>query len=345
MQYRLHRPWSALMGTLLCLALSLSGCDQIQKAMDTTNKSSSSAATAPSSGSTTNAASDEAADSDALLNDKLGEYLTCINSLAERVYSSRDRYLSWIADPKVGPTGKESNIYGLYTISPEACQKSIAKARMMQPAIADLDAAASKMDKAISELTPLIKAADNYYEQENYKDDHMAKGKEMHPALMAAFKAYEEAYEPFHTLFTQQNDALGDRHYAKMAKDPEQRLAYLEATMMRDAKKLVKMAKIDTLQELNASAYESGIKALETDIETLEKEATEKGQASKASLLLSNAKSYLKASKDLLRRSRDHKDFNKEFFSKNNPELVEGHPEQIIKKYNSLIDTSNRSQL
>src|SRR5688572_10395607 len=60
-------------------------------------------------------------DKDAALGNKLGEYISCMNGTSKRVVDSRNLYLSWVKDEKVGPTGKERNIYGLYDINADGC--------------------------------------------------------------------------------------------------------------------------------------------------------------------------------------------------------------------------------
>ena len=45
----------------------------------------------------------------------------------------------------------------------------------------------------MSKLEPLLKEADDYYKQEDYKDDRMAKGKALHPRLIAAWDAFASA--------------------------------------------------------------------------------------------------------------------------------------------------------
>ena len=47
--------------------------------------------------------------------------------------------------------------------------------------------------EAVSKLEPLLKEADDYYSQQDYKDDKMAKGKALHPRLVAAWNAFESA--------------------------------------------------------------------------------------------------------------------------------------------------------
>src|SRR5689334_359082 len=59
-------------------------------------------------------------DDDDALGAKLQGYVECINGVTDRALDSRRRYYDWLKDPKVGPTGKERNVYGLYTLnSPE----------------------------------------------------------------------------------------------------------------------------------------------------------------------------------------------------------------------------------
>ena len=126
------------------------------------------------------------------LNEKLNAYVGCINRLSERSFDSRARYFSWAA--KTGPTGKERIIYGTYTIYDTSdCRKNVEKANALEPRDAELEAAASEYADAVSKLEPLLKEADDYYDQENYKDDKMAKGKALHPRLVAAWDAFASA--------------------------------------------------------------------------------------------------------------------------------------------------------
>src|SRR5690606_30085901 len=41
----------------------------------------------------------------------------CFNNYSIRVPDSHSRYVSWIKDPKAGPTGSERIVYGLYQIN------------------------------------------------------------------------------------------------------------------------------------------------------------------------------------------------------------------------------------
>ena len=90
-----------------------------------------------------------------------------------------------------GPTGKERIIYGTYTIYDTSdCRKNVEKANAMEPHDAAIETAATAYADAVSKLEPLLKETDDYYSQENYKDDKMAKGKALHPRLVAAWDAF-----------------------------------------------------------------------------------------------------------------------------------------------------------
>ena len=71
--------------------------------------------------------------------------------------------------------------------------KNVEKANALEPRDAELEAAASAYVEAVAKLEPLLKEADDYYSQQDYKDDRMAKGKALHPRLVAAWDAFASA--------------------------------------------------------------------------------------------------------------------------------------------------------
>jgi hypothetical protein len=146
-------------------------------------------------------------------NEKINAYVGCINRLSERSYDSRARYFSWVG--KNGPTGKERIIYGTYTIHDTAdCRKNVEKANALEPRDAELEAAALAYAEAVAKLEPLLKEADDYYSQQDYKDDRMAKGKALHPRLVAAWDAFASADKALRRGV----EAINDRRAAKAAR-------------------------------------------------------------------------------------------------------------------------------
>ena len=123
------------------------------------------------------------------LNEKLNAYVGLINTVSENVDSTYGRYLMW-ADAQTGPTGDERNIYGLYKLNDHQTYLDRAsKAKSLQPSN-ELDQYIEEYLHSYKELAPLIEEAYLYYDQKDYLDDKMAKGKELHPKLMAAFDKF-----------------------------------------------------------------------------------------------------------------------------------------------------------
>lgn len=147
-----------------------SGKDVVQKAANETSTSSS--------------------NPDKNLNKKLNAYVGLINTVSENVDSSYGRYLDWVKDPKAGPTGQERNIYGIYKLNDHDTYLDRArKAKSLQPGN-ELDQYIDEYLSSYKELAPLVEEAYLYYDQKDYLDDKMAKGKELHPKLMAAFDKF-----------------------------------------------------------------------------------------------------------------------------------------------------------
>jgi len=159
------------------------------------------------------------------LTEKLNAYVGCINRLSARSYDSRSRYFSWAA--KSGPTGKERIIYGTYAIYDTSdCKKNVEKANAMEPHDTALETAATAYADAVSKLEPLLKETDDYYSQENYKDDKMAKGKALHPRLVAAWDAFASADQKLRGEVEAINDRRALEKLAEIEKSEGRKTRY-----------------------------------------------------------------------------------------------------------------------
>jgi len=331
---------------VLLAVTALPGCKQIaeaRKAAEALKGAANAAASAMKEGKAPAVTSEE--DKDAQLGDKLSEYISCLNYTSKRETESRSRYLTYIANEKVGPTGKEPNHYGPMDVGAQSCYGHLDRAKTMQPPLPELESSAENYRKALQELDPVISEAAKYYDQEDYKDDKFAKAKALHPRLMGAYDKFEEANKTFETQVITLNDQVGARQFARLEKDPARRLQYLSQKALNGAKVLIKLADVRTLKELEQPKFEAALQDYDKDVSELEEYASShKVEADKATMFSSyesRSNDFLKSCKELLRRKRDNKDFNKEFLSRANPKSVDGHPAQVIDKYNSLIDASN----
>jgi DNA repair exonuclease SbcCD ATPase subunit len=272
---------------------------------------------------------------------KINAYVECINRLSERSYDSRARYFSWVG--KNGPTGKERIIYGTYTIYDTAdCKAGVEKANALEPRDAELEAAASAYVEAVTTLEPLLKETDDYYEQENYKDDKMAKGKALHPRLVAAWDAFASADQKLRDGLDVIQDKRAVEELAEIEKTEGQKDRYHVQSLMMRAKRLMsaqKTAKPDLKKITEAlGEYEAIANATEAY-----------AQANKDSKIgssfVGSAKSLLVTGKQLMRRIRDKVPYSqgdKMMLDAGSGWMIEGSPDRLLRDYNELIESYNR---
>jgi hypothetical protein len=270
--------------------------------------------------------------------EKLNAYVGCINRLSARSYQSRDRYFSWAA--KSGPTGKERIIYGTYTIYDTSdCRKNVEKANALEPRDAELEAAATAYTDAVSKLEPLLKEADDYYSQENYKDDRMAKGKALHPRLVAAWDAFASADRKLRSGVEAINDRRALEKLTAIEKDEGRKARYHVEALMIDAKRVLRAQEAD---KPDLAAMTQAI----SDFEEAVKGAEQFSGTGIGSIFISNAKSFLVTSKQLMRRIRDHVPYSSgDKMMMSSPGagwMVEGSPQRLLRDYNQLVDAYNR---
>jgi hypothetical protein len=272
--------------------------------------------------------------------EKLNAYVGCINRLSERSYDSRRRYFSWVRD-KNGPTGKERIIYGLYTIYDTTdCKKDVEKANALEPRDTAIEAAASAYAEAVGKLEPLLKEADDYYSQENYKDDRMAKGKALHPRLVAAWDAFAKADQALRGGVETINDRRAAERLAEIEKSEGRNARYHVEALMIHAKRVMRAQNTEKpelaaiTQALND--YESLVRAAEQFLGS--------GDAKIGSMFISSAKAFLTSSKQLMRRIRDKVPYSqgdRMMINAGGGEMIEGTPQRLLRDYNQLVNAYN----
>src|SRR3954471_763635 len=272
--------------------------------------------------------------------EKTNVYVGCINRLSARAYDSRKRYFSWVG--KDGPTGRERIIHGTYTIYDTAdCRKNVEKANALEPRDAALEAAASAFAEAVFKLEPLLKDADDYYTQENYKDDKMAKGRALHPRLVAAGDAFASADKELRSGVEAVSDKRALEKLAAIEASEGRKERYHVEALMIYAKRVLRAqdaTKPDLAEITQAlNEYEGIVKATE-QVSGVD------GNAKIGSMFVSNAKSFLTTSKQLMRRIRDKVPYStgdKMMLNAGSGWMVEGSPQRLMRDYNQLIDSYN----
>lgn len=275
------------------------------------------------------------------ITEKLNAYVACINRLSERSYESRSRYFSW-AKP-TGPTGKERIIYGTYTIYDTAdCKAGVEKANAQEPHDADLEAAAKAYSDAVSALEPLLKEADDYYTQEDYKDDKMAKGKALHPRLVAAWTAFAAADVKLREGIDTIQDKMAAEKLAEIEKAEGRKDRYhIQAIMMR-AKHLVG---VQTAEKPDVAKVTEALASYEEIAKAADAYAAANKDSKIGSSFVNDAKTFLATAKQLMRRLRDKVPYStgdKMMMQSGGGWMVEGSPPRLLRDYNQLVDAYNR---
>jgi hypothetical protein len=274
-----------------------------------------------------------------MLTEKMNAYVGCINRLSERAYDSRKRYASWAA--KSGPTGKERIIYGTYTIYDTSdCRKNVEKANALEPRDLALEAAASAYADAASKLEPLLKEADDYYDQEDYKDDRMAKGRALHPRLLAAWDAFANADKALRAGVETVNDRRAVERLAAIERSEGRKVTYHVQAVMIDAKRVLRT--LDAEQP-DLSAIAQALNQYEANVKVTDKLAESEKKI--GSMFVGEAKSFLTTAKQLMRRIRDKVPYSqgdRMMLNAGSGWMVEGSPPRLLRDYNELIEAYNR---
>ncbi|MGA9334701.1 MAG: DUF3829 domain-containing protein [Rudaea sp.] len=288
-------------------------------------------------------------DADAALAKKIGYYIDCINDHSNDVFKTRAMYFSWMKDPKHGPTGRERFVYGLYTLDDSKdCRAGIARAASLLPAEPKVEHSAAKWIAALDELEPVAAEAHSYYDLKDYKDDDMRKGKALHPQLMKAFARFEAANDDLYAQVVAVRDGLDQRRLQRLAADPTRHATYLLAVLSDEAKRISRLTDRVGSKNFDQQAYSTTVQAYEKAyfaVDTYRKQhPDDKRQAFGGLLVMGPAMDLLKSAKALGRRARDGFRYgagDRMFIEAGNGELVEGHPKQVIDKYNTFISAMN----
>ncbi len=262
------------------------------------------------------------------------------NRLSERSYQSRSRYFSWAKQG--GPTGKERIIYGTYTIYDTSdCKKSLEKANALEPRDAALETAASAYSDAVSKLELLLKEADDYYQQENYKDDKMAKGKALHPRLVAVWDAFAGADKKLRAGVETINDKRTLERLAEIEAKEGRKIHYHVEALMVHAKRVLRAEDAD---KPDTAAITQALNDYESTVKAAEEASGKDGDAKLGSFFMNNAKSFLTTAKQLMRRIRDKVPYSsgdRMMLGGGGGWMVEGSPPRLMRDYNQLIESYN----
>src|SRR5699024_2152870 len=150
------------------VALGMTGCDDKKAETQPTPpaNSQSAAPTAVKAEAKPETAAQPVVDAEAVYNETMNVYIKCYNKLQIPVQHSLARYVDWVKDFKQGPTGKESHVYGIYSISQSnltECEKGIKSVVALTPALEPIDGLGLNYINTAVALGNTINEMDKYY--------------------------------------------------------------------------------------------------------------------------------------------------------------------------------------
>lgn len=280
-----------------------------------------------------------------LSTERMDAYVNLINHLAKQARQSKQYYLKW-CNEQTGPTGKESNVYTLYDLDSYKSDLENAEKLIPQNPALTIDKHAKEFITASLPLISIVSEAHYYYDQENYKDDNFAKGKELHPKLMSAFNAFEQALGKFESEY--------DKIYNERAAKQNEELKKQGKTLALDIQSIVNQSE-QLLNELMPIALDVRTKltneqseSLQAKINTFEKivldfdanlKATSEEKLKEQfrnpnnlSMFSDDAKDFLKDVKDIFRIRKTGKEYNSSY---------EREVNELVDQYDDLVQRMN----
>ena len=328
--------------TLIALALLLTvslGCraitDRLQRESDVSDVNSG-----PSYPTPANSDDPTKPTGDDAMTEKSNLYISkCVNAYSNSIMNSYQRYTSWLRDPKAGPTGKESIVYGLYEVRGDGsdCAAAAAEANNADPDLPELEAAADRYVAALKEAASQVRNVYEYYDQEDYKDDNFEKGKASHQPMMAAFEAFRTANEEFTLEVDKLEDQVAQNRLEGYRNDPTKKFAFAATDFSIKAKKAMTYSARTQYTSLSADTLQSHAEELETALSTMRANTPDDGMGG---TFVSGGENFVKAVKELMRRVREKKPFTgmeREWVGTQAGWMVEGSPDKVVHEYNNMI--------
>lgn len=283
-------------------------------------------------------------------NAKINAYVACYNGITRSVNTSTERYFEWVTNLKTGPTGKEKYIRGILAIDKYAvstCTSEVPAALALSPILNPIDSYAQPFMDSIVTLSDLSTQLQRYYDQKNYEDDNFAKGKKLHPELMAAYVEYTKYSNLLSDSIQEYNDLQSKQLLIKIEKKEGKSLNYYSLAIITEAKSINKMLEND---EFHAEEILNATEKLQTMSDELalvieEKRKTSDRPRGAYSFMVSDSNKYITAVKQRVRRIKNktpYSDFEKNKLGTNSEWLIEGSQGKVIEHYNAIVNDYNR---
>ncbi len=189
---------------------------------------------------------------------KMNAYVELLNRTL-RASESLSRYGSWV-NMKSGPTGRESIIYGLYSLYDVRTEVEKAKAATaMPPPMTALDAEVPVYIAAYEALAPVITKADAYYERQDYKVDKMAEGKALHAALAPVGQAFLAERTKIEALFKVEKEKADAAELALIEKREGRKAQWQVSNVMIHARQVVDLLPSEKKPVVDLASFDATV--------------------------------------------------------------------------------------
>ncbi|KQP58150.1 MULTISPECIES: YiiG family protein [unclassified Methylobacterium] len=204
---------------------------------------------------------------------KLNAYVGLLNRTL-RASESMARYGSWV-NMQTGPTGRESIVYGLYSLYDVRDEIAKAKAAVSaEPRMAELDAAIPPYVAAYETLAPLIAQANGYYERADYKVDKMAEGKTLHGKLAPAGNAFLEERAKLEPLFAREKLKSDEAELALIEKQEGRKARWIVANVMLRARPVVELLPREARPIVDLPAFDAALATYASAVRSMDEYTT-----------------------------------------------------------------------
>ena len=202
---------------------------------------------------------------------KFNVYVTYMNG-SLGIASSIASYTSWV-NMRVGPTGRERDVYGVSSVTDAATERAAAAAALTaDPLLPDLDGAMRAYIAVEKPMAPILNEAHGYYDRKDYTEDGMAGGKVLHPRIAAVAGPFLAARARLEAVMRVEKGQLDAIRLATIEKKEGRDAHWQIANVMMRAK-----LALDTLSPTSSTR-----EALLVDVPTFEAALAAYGDAVKA---------------------------------------------------------------
>jgi hypothetical protein len=304
---------------------------------------------------------------DEQMQEKLDEYIKCLNSLSQPIHQSRRKYLSSI--PRTGPHGNEQSV-NFTKLSPglaATCAAGVAKSKTMAPSDAKLEGAGNEFSAAATAADGILNDMGTYFDMKIFKDDKWAKGKLMHPQLMATWDRFSKADKGLHDTLDGITKPLAQRVLGRIEREEGKKYRYGRKNVLITSRELIEASDpVGEDPDIDFTLYQASYTAFEKALDDL----TAYGSMHKADLgnqklapnwpmadsnyeqFVRAATDYKKQAKEFWRCLRDAPAKSKTPSGKIDREKMGNcgdvpgwkASEQVVRSYNEFIRTSNAHQ-